>query len=188
MRKVVLDMMVSLDGYIDGPNGEMDWVPFDEELQRYNNQDLRTYDTFLFGRVAYQKAGTMDLDQFVRLYGDSPDVVEFVNLVNSMNKVVFSRTLDKVEGKGRIVSGNIVEEVRKMKQQPGKDMALAAGPGIVSEFMRNGVIDEYRIGVAPVTLGGGKPLFKGITERRHLQLTATRAFRSGLVVLNYQPA
>jgi dihydrofolate reductase len=187
MRKVVLDMMVSLDGFIDGPNGELDWVPFDEEFQKYNNRDLSTFDTFLYGRVAYQKAGTMNMDEFTRLYGNGPDVVEFVNRVNDMTKVVFSMTLERVEGNGRIVRGDVVEEVKRMKQQPGKDMALVAGPGLVSMFIRHGLIDEYRIGVVPVVLGGGKPLFKAVADRRQMKLTEAKPFRSGVVMLNYQP-
>jgi dihydrofolate reductase len=187
MRKVVLDMMMSLDGFIDGPNGEMDWVPFDEEFQKYNNQDLSTFDTFLYGRVAYQKAGTLNRDQFVQLYGKTPDVIEFVDRINSMTKIVFSRTLKTIEGGGRVISGNIMEEVNGLKQQPGKDMALAAGPGLVSTFIRHGLIDEYRIGVVPVVLGGGKPLFKAITDKRPLKLTGTKPFRSGIVILSYQP-
>ena len=180
-------MMVSLDGYIDGPNGEMDWVPFDEEFQKYNNEDLSTYDTFLYGRVAYQKTGTMNMNEFVQLYGETPDVIEFVNRVNNMTKIVFSRTMENIEGHGRVISGHIEEEVTKLKQQPGKDMALVAGPGLVSTFVRHGLIDEYRIGVAPIILGGGKQLFKAIADKRQLKLSGTRTFHSGIVMLNYQP-
>jgi dihydrofolate reductase len=190
MRKVILQMMFSLDGFIDGPNGELDWVPFDEEFQKYvNHEHSSTFDTILFGRVAYQKTGKQDADVLVRLYPGPPqDVIDWVNNLNKMTKIVFSKTLKEVGDNAWIISEDLEEEVNRMKQQPGKDMQLIGGPGLVSTFIRLGLIDEYRIMVAPVILGGGKPLFKGISDKVKLKLLRTKTFASGLVILYYQPA
>ena len=188
MRKVILQMMISLDGYIDGPNGELDWIPFEEDFQKYMNKEhISTFDILLMGRVAFQKTGKQDATILVKLYPGPPqDVIDWVDNLNKMKKIVFSRTLKKAEGNVTIVSGDIEYEVRKLKQQPGKDMQFIAGPGLVSTFARLGLIDEYRLMVVPVVLGGGKPLFKGLNEKLNLRLVSTRAFASGLLLLHYK--
>jgi dihydrofolate reductase len=190
LRKVILMMMVSLDGFIDGPNGEMDWIPFEEEFQRYvNGMHGVEVDTILYGKVAYQKTGKQDPDILVRIYpGPAQDIIEWVNKLDGMTKVVFSRTLTGVEGKNaRLARGSVEEEVARLREEPGKDIQLIGGSALVSEFIRLGLIDEYRVMVAPVLLGGGKPLFKGVVERHNLQLTKLDTFPSGLVILHYRP-
>ncbi len=190
MRKVILMMIVSLDGFIDGPNGEMDWIPFEEEFQRYvNGMHGVEVDTILYGRVAYQKTGNQDPNVLVRIYpGPAQDIIEWVNKLDGMTKVVFSRTLTGVEGKNvRLAKGSIEDEVLKLREEPGRDMQLIGGSALVSEFIRLGLVDEYRVMVAPVLLGGGKPLFKGVVERRNLQLAKVDTFPSGLVILHYRP-
>ncbi len=190
MRKVILMMMVSLDGFIDGPNGEMDWIPFEEEFQRYvNGIHGVEVDTILYGRVAYQKTGNQDQNMLVRIYpGPAQDIIEWVNKLDGMTKVVFSRTLTGVEGKNvRLAKGSIEDEVLRLREEPGRDMQLIGGSALVSEFIRLGLVDEYRVMVAPVLLGGGKPLFKGVVERRNLQLAKVYTFPSGLVILHYRP-
>jgi dihydrofolate reductase len=186
MRKVILDMLVTFDGFFEGPNGELDWtfVVWNEEFQKYSNNELRSMDAILYGRVAYQKTGHQNVNE---LGPETESTIEFVNNVNNIKKVVFSRTLEKVEDNAKIIRESIGEEISKMKQEPGKDLMLICGPDIVSTFMQLGLIDEYRIGVVPIILGAGKSLFKAVKDKLNLKLLKTKTFDSGLVILHYQP-
>jgi dihydrofolate reductase len=107
--------------------------------------------------------------------------------VNNIKKVVFSRTLEKVEGNTKIIRENIAEEISTMKHEPGKDLMLIGGPELVSTFIQLDLIDEYRIGVVPMILGEGKSLFKAVNDTLNLKLIKTEIFNSGLVILHYQP-
>jgi dihydrofolate reductase len=112
--------------------------------------------------------------------------IEYARLADKMQKIVFSKTLQKVEWKTtRIVKDHIAEEILNMKQQPGKDMMLLGGAGLVSSFMNLGLVDEYHLVVNPLVLGNGKPLFKDVKERHTLKLIETRTFQSGKVALHY---
>jgi dihydrofolate reductase len=186
MGKVILDMLVTLDGFFEGPNGELDWtfVVWDEEFQKYSNNELRSMDAILYGRVAYQKTGHQNVDE---LGPETESTIEFVNNVNDIKKVVFSRTLEKVEDNAKIIREINAEEISKMKLEPGRDLMLQGGPELVSTFTQLGLIDEYRIGVVPIILGEGKSLFKAINDRLNLKLIKTKTFNSGLVILHYQP-
>jgi dihydrofolate reductase len=186
MRKVILDMLVTLDGFFEGPNGELDWtfIVWDEEFQKYSNNELRSMDAILYGRVAYQKTSHILVDE---LGPETESTIEFVNNVNNIKKVIFSRTLEKVEGNAKIVRENIAEEISTMKQEPGKDLMLIGGPELVSTFIQLDLIDEYRIGVVPMILGEGKSLFKAVNDTLSLKLIKTETFNSGLVILHYQP-
>jgi dihydrofolate reductase len=185
MRKVILDMLVTLDGFFEGPNGELDWtfVVWDEEFQKYSNNELRSMDAILYGRMAYQKTGHQNVDE---LGPETESTIEFVNNVNNIKKVVFSRTLEKVEDNAILIKENIEDEVSKMKQMPGKDLMLVCGPELVSTFIQLSLIDQYRIGVVPIILGEGKSLFKDVKDRLNLKLIKTEIFNSGLVMLHYQ--
>ncbi len=178
MRKVILHMVVSLDGFIEGPDKELDWFVDDDEMFKYFHDLLNSVDAMLYGRVSYQ------------LMADywPAATSEFADKMNKMPKIVFSRTLEKVEwNNSRLVKENIAEEISKMKQQPGKDLVLFAGADIASTFRQLGLIDEYRIIVNPVVLGSGKPLFKDIMDRLNLKLLKTKTFSCGNVILYYQP-
>ncbi len=183
MRKVFVFDLVTLDGYFEGPNRDISWHNVDAEFNEYAVEMLDSVDTLLFGRVTYElMAG----------YWPTPDVIKNDPLVaermNNLTKIVFSRTLDKAEWNNtRLVKDNIEEETKKMKQQPGKDMAILGSGDIVSQFAQSGLIDEYRIMVNPVVLGRGNPLFKGIKDSFNLKLLRTRTFRNGNVLLYYQP-
>ena len=184
MRKVVYSMGVSLDGFIEGPNRELDWSTPDEELHRFWNDQAREMGTFLYGRRLYELMAdfwpTADTDP------SAPEpVVEFARIWRDMPKIVFSRTLEKVDWNSRLVRDNIAEEVTKLKAQPGKDMEVG-GPTLAATFMRLGLIDEYRPVVHPVVLGGGTPFFPALEDRIRLRLTDTRTFGSGVVYLRYQ--
>jgi len=184
MRKVIVSMMVTLDGFFAGPNGEIDWHVVDEEFNEYADDLLSSVDTLLFGRVTYQ----LMADYWPSPSATTDDPI-IADKMNQLHKIAFSRTLEKVEwNNSRLVKGNIAEEMAKLKQQPGKDMAIFGSGSIVSTFTQRGLIDEYRIIVNPVVLGNGKPLFKGIHDKLNLKLLKTKTFRSGNVMLCYQPA
>jgi dihydrofolate reductase len=115
--------------------------------------------------------------------------IEYARLADKMQKIVFSKTLEKVEWKTtRIVKDHIAEEILRMKQEPGRDMVLLGGAGLASTFMNLGLIDEYHLIVNPLVLGGGKPLFKDVKERHKLKLINAKTFKSGKVVLHYSKA
>ena len=184
MRKVIYSMGMSLDGFIEGPNRELDWSTPDEELHRFWNDQLREIGTSLYGRRLYELMAdfwpTADTDPSAPEY-----VVEFARIWRDMPKVVFSTTLEKVDWNSRLVRGNIAEEVAKLRLQPGKEMSVG-GPTLASSFMRLGLIDEYRLVVHPVVLGGGTPFFPELDEKIGLQLVETRTFGSGAVYLRYR--
>ena len=186
MRKVILAMNVSLDGFIEGPNGELDWFIFDEEMWKEVNDQVRSIGTLLFGRVTYP-----GFESYWSSAATNPsstkDEIEFSHNIENIPRIVFSKTLEKVEWKNtRLVKENIAEEILKMKQQPGKDLVIVGGAGIASTFMNLGLIDEYRINVYPIVLGSGKPLFKDIKDRINLKLVETKTYTSGVVGLHYQ--
>jgi len=184
MRKVIYSMFVSLDGFIEGPNREIDWHVVNEELHTYINEQERTFDIFLYGRRTYEVMSywqTADNNPSSSAYE-----LEFARIWKSIPKIVFSKTLAQVEGNARLVRENIAEEIAKLKERPGKDIELG-GAGIASTFIRLGLIDEYRLFVHPVILGGGTPFFPALDDKINLRLVDTRTFGSGVVLLRYQP-
>jgi dihydrofolate reductase len=187
-RKIIVSEMVTLDGFFAGPNGEIDWHIVDEEFNQYAIDLLNTIDTILFGRVTYQL-----FESYWPAAATNPSTsksdLEIAHQINNMTKVVFSRTLDRVEWKNaRLLKEIIPEEIVEMKHQPGKDMVIYGSGSIVSTLMNLGLIDEYRIMVNPVILGNGKPLFKGLKDELNLRLLETKTFGSGNVLLCYRPA
>ena len=178
MRKLIMWNMVTLDGFFEGPNKELDWFRFDEELEKYIKDSQMQVDTFLFGRVTYQ---------MMAAYWPSADG-EIAHFMNNVPKIVFSRTLEKAEWKNtRLVRDNVPEEVSKLKQQSGNDLFIVGSANLAATLMQHGLIDEYRLGVNPVVLGSGAPLFKGSHDRLNLTLLEARTLASGLVILHYKP-
>jgi dihydrofolate reductase len=183
MRKVIVSNLVSLDGFISGPNGEIDWFSWDKELENYSKEQLGSMGTILFGRVTYELMAS-----YWPAATAATDDQMIIDAMNNLPKVVFSRTLDKVEWKNsRLVKENIAEEITKLKAQPGKDMVIYGSGSIVSALARAGLIDEYRIFVNPVVLGGGNPLFQDIKSKLNLKHLNTKTFGSGLVLICYRP-
>jgi dihydrofolate reductase len=183
MRKLIYSMGVSLDGFIAGPNGEIDWSPPDEELHRFHNQQARETGAHLYGRRLYETMRyweTAEEDPSATEY-----MLEFARIWKDMPKIVFSKTLEKVEGNARLVRDGVAEEVAKLKEQPGKDLAVG-GAGLASTFMKLGLIDEYRLFVSPVVLGRGTPYFPALDERINLELVETRTFGSRVVYVRYR--
>jgi dihydrofolate reductase len=183
MRKVIYSMSVSLDGFIAGPNGEIDWSAPDEELHRFHNQQTRELGAHLCGRRLYEEM----------LYWETADEnpsaaeyeLEFARIWKNMPKIVFSNTLEKVEGNARLVRDGVGEEVAKLKEQPGKDLAVG-GAGLASSLIELGLVDEYRLFVSPVVLGGGTPYLPALEERVDLELVETRTFGSRVVYVRYR--
>ena len=182
MRKVIYSMGVSLDGFVAGPDGEIDWSAPDEELHRFHNQQTRETGAHFCGRRLYE----------VMAYWDTADEnaslpeheLEFARIWKKLPKIVFSKTLEKVEGNARLATGGVADEVAKLKEQPGKDLAVG-GAGLASTLMRLGLIDEYRLFISPVILGGGTPYFPALDERINLELVETQTFGSRVVYVRY---
>jgi len=183
MRKLIYSMGVSLDGFIAGPNGEIDWSAPDEELHRFHNQQTREMGAHLCGRRLYEEM------TYWETADENPSApeheLEFARIWKDTPKIVFSKTLEKVEGNARLVRDSVAEEVAKLKEQPGEDLAVG-GAGLASTCIRLGLIDEYRLFVSPVVLGGGTPYFPALDERINLELVETQTFGSRVVYVRYQ--
>jgi dihydrofolate reductase len=184
MRKLIYSMGVSLDGFIAGPAGEIDWTGPDEELHRFHNEQTRETGLHLCGRRLYE---AMTYWETVDDSSPLPEhELEFARIWREMPKVVVSRTLEGVEGNATLVSGeNVGEEVARLKRETGKDISVG-GAGLASTFVELDLIDEYRPFVYPVVLGGGTPFLPPSDERIRLQLVESRQFGSGIVYLRYQ--
>jgi dihydrofolate reductase len=182
MRKVIYLMNVSLDGFIEGPNRELDWTRIDEELHSFFNDQQRDMDTLLYGRRLYETMiywETAEADPSI-----SEVEREFARIWKNSAKIVFSKTLEQVQGNARLVRGDIAAEITKLKQQPGKELEVG-GPNLASTVMQLGLIDEYRLVVHPVVLGRGTPFFPALADKINLRLVETRTFGSGVVYLRY---
>ncbi|MGN6563902.1 MAG: dihydrofolate reductase family protein [Thermomicrobiales bacterium] len=183
MRNVFLFMMVSLDGFFEGPNQEIDWHNVDDEFNDFAIKQLDEIGALLFGRVTYQLMASYWPTPAA--LADDPIVAE---KMNTIPKVVFSTTLDTVDwANTRLVRGDASAEVMKLKQQPGKDLAIFGSADLTTALLEAGLVDELRIMVNPVALGNGKPLFAGLRDRVNLKLVNSRGFDSGNVLLSYQP-
>jgi dihydrofolate reductase len=182
MRKVIYSMGVSLDGFIAGPRGEIDWGAPDEELHRFHNEQTRELGAHFCGRRVYETMvywETADQDPSAADY-----VLEFARIWQTLPKIVFSATLETVEGNARLATDGVAEEVAKLKEQPGKDLAVG-GAGLAATFIKLGLIDEYRLFVNPVVVGGGTPYFPALEDRIDLELLETRTFGSRVVYVRY---
>jgi dihydrofolate reductase len=175
--------MTSLDGFFEGPKKELDWHVVDEEFIRYAGELLMSADALLFGRVTYQIMAEYWPTEAAKSY--APLIAD---RMNTLKKYVFSPMLDKAEWQNStIIGGNIGEAVTKLKQQPGNSMVIFGSSELATALTKLGLIDEYRIIINPVVLGGGKPLLQGLNESLKLVLVETRRFSSGTVLLRYQP-
>jgi dihydrofolate reductase len=183
MRKLIYSMGVSLDGFIAGPGGEIDWSAPDEELHRFHNEQTRDIGAHLLGRRLYEE---MVYWETADEKPSAPDYeLEFSRIWKALPKIVFSKTLERVEGNARLVRGGVAEEVTRLKKQPGKDLAVG-GAGLASTFMKLGLIDEYRLFFSAVVLGGGTPYFPALDEKINLELVETRTFGSRVVYVRYR--
>ncbi|MCW5911841.1 MAG: dihydrofolate reductase [Cyclobacteriaceae bacterium] len=168
MRKVILGLAISLDGFIEGPNGEYDWCFTDQDYGL--TEFSKSIDALLMGRKTYDLMKQYD--------GPSP--------WSEAKTYVFSRTM-KEAANSEILQGDLVQVIHALKQQPGKDLWLFGGADLTTQFINHNLIDEYWLSVHPILLGAGKPLFHDIKERKKLKLTESKVYDTGLVSLRYQP-
>ena len=188
MRKVIVTMWVSLDGFISGPNDDMSWVMVDAEMGQYEDETVSAADTLILGRVTYQSfAGSWPH------VPDNPSASagekEYARKLNSMRKVVFSRTLEAVEWNNSTLFHEInPDDVARLKQGDGKNIVIYGSASVIQTLTALGLIDEYQLLVHPVLLGGGKRLFRDGSAKTALRLVETKTFGSGVVRLSYQPA
>ncbi len=184
MRRVTVFNLVTLDGYFAGENGDISWHMVDDEFQELAKAASNSGNTLLFGRVTYQ---------LMERYWPTAEAIRNDPVVaggmNGSEKIVFSRTLAKADWNNtRLVKGDPSGEVRRLKQQDGKDLTVLGSGSIVSQLAQAGLIDEYNILVNPVVIGRGKTMFEGVKDRISLKLVKTRTFGNGTVLLAYQPA
>lgn len=183
MRKLLSFMVVTLDGYYEGPHQEFDWPNVDDEFNDFAISQLNDIDTLLFGRVTYQGMAA---------YWPTPAAVEgdpvVADRMNRVPKVVFSSTLTKADWQNtQLVSGDAADAVKQLKQQPGQHLALFGSPSLTASLLDRGLVDELRVMVNPILLGAGNSLFSGLKQRVPLTLTTTTTFSSGNVLLTYRP-
>jgi len=184
MRKIIHFVHTSLDGYIEGPNGEFDWPQMGPELSAYSVRLNDGIDTFLYGRVVWEMmSGYWPQAESM---SDDPHDLAFAPIWRRTPKVVFSTTLQEADWNARVIGGNLAEEVAALKQQPGKDMLLTGGAQLAAALTELGLIDDYRVVVHPVLLGGGKRLFPEGKDRLGLRLVESRTFDSHAVLLHYE--
>ena len=183
MRKIILAMQVSLDGFFEGPDHDLSWHMVDDELHRHFNERLGAMGAFLDGRVMYElMAGfwpTADKDP-----ASTAPMVEFARIWRDMPKIVYSRTLTTADWNATVVRDVVADEILELKAQPGVDLALG-GADLADTFRRLGLIDEYWLYVHPVLVGRGRSLFKPADSVARLRLLETRAVGNGVVLLRY---
>ena len=167
MRKIILNLAVSLENYIEGPNGEFDWCFTDQDYGM--SQFLESVDTILFGRKSYELMLQFEADPYP-----------------GKTKYVFSNTLQTGVPDTEVVTGDVAAVVDRIRRQPGKNIWLFGGADLVTSFLNANLIDELQLSVHPIVLGQGKPLFADIRERKHFRLTDTKTFDTGLVQLFYE--
>lgn len=179
MKKIILNLAVTLDGFIEGPNGEIDWCIMDDDMDF--GSFIASVDTIFYGRVSYDAWGNFQPDTTT-----SPAEREMWQGIHSKNKFVFSRQ-NRKDDHATFISADIADNVAEIKQQGGKDIWLYGGASLIKTFINSGLIDIYKVSVHPVVLGAGKPLFEDLKERIGLRLMDTQVFKSGVVQLTYEP-
>ncbi len=186
MARLIVFNSVSADGYFADANGDMRWAyndTKDPEWDAFVESNASGGGTLLFGRITYE---------MMAAYWPTPQAIQQYPVVargmNENQKVVFSRTLDKVTWNNtKLVNGDLAAKVRKMKSEPGNGLAVLGSGSIVSQLAKEGLVDEYQIVVTPVVLGEGRTMFDGIAKKLPLTLTRTRTFNNGNVLLCYEP-
>jgi dihydrofolate reductase len=186
MRQVIYSMGVSLDGFIAGPDGEIAVPAPGEELHRFHNRQARELGVHLLGRRLYEVLSYWD--DFAEKNPSAPEhELEFARIWEEMPKIVFSRTLDRVGSNARLAGGDVAEEVARLKEEPGGDIAVG-GAGLASSLMELDLIDEYGLVFHPVVAGGGTAYFSPLGRGIDLRLVETQTFGNGVAYLRYRRA
>jgi dihydrofolate reductase len=181
MRKLKLQVQMTIDGYVGGPNGEMDWTArdWDDELKKYVAEITEPVDCIVLGRKLAQG--------FIPHWASHPEQ-EGADKFNSTKKVVFTKTLDKSEWDNTVLAkGGLVEEITKLKKQDGKDIIAYGGATFVSALIKQGLIDEFHLFINPTAIGNGMAIFTELDSKQKLTLVKSTSFDCGIVVLNYEP-
>lgn len=184
MRKLKLQVQMTVDGFITGPNGEMDWMTFnwDDELNRYVTALTDEVDCMVMGRKLAQG--------FIPHWAARPASEDdaSIDTMNNTPKVVFTRTLDRTDWPNTVLAkGDLVDEIHRLKNQAGKDIITYGGATFVSALVRHGLIDDYHLFINPAAIGAGMSIFKSLAGKQDLALVESRAFACGIVVVHYQP-
>lgn len=185
MRRIISFMHISLDGFVAGPNGEMNWIKVDEEIFDHVGKRISKGDTALYGRVTYQM-----MEDYWPTAGSRPAAskhdIEHSKWYSNVHKIVLSKTL-KEEGltNTQVISGSLSDSINAIKQQPGEDILLFGSPTATHSLMQLNLIDGYWLFVNPIILGEGIPLFSHITDKTKLKLLSTHQFTAGVTELNY---
>lgn len=186
MKKVVAFMHLSLDGFVAGPNGEMDWIKVDEDIFDYAGSRTSESDTALYGRVTFEL-----MEAYWPTAADQPHASkhdrEHSEWYKKVNKVVASKTMkDEKRPNTTIISDNLSEEIRAMKQESGKDIVIFGSPSIVRALMTENLIDDYWLFLNPILLGKGIKMFSPLSDPMPLRLLTSKTFPSGVVFLHYE--
>jgi dihydrofolate reductase len=186
MGKVIYLMNVSLDGFVETPDHDLDWTNVDDELLNWFNDRSREADAFIYGRRLYEVMArywpTAESDPSA-----TGPMIEFARIWNPKPKVVFSSTLKSVDWNSRLVNGDVGQELARLRREFDGDLDVG-GPTLASEFIERGLVDEYRLLIHPVILGAGTPFFPPVARPIRLRLIDSRAFDSGVLYLGYAPA
>ena len=185
MSKLIVFNSISVDGYFTDTKGDVTWAhQNDPEWQKFTNENVSGDGILLFGRVTYE---------MMQSYWPTPQAREqmpqVADRMNSAQKVVFSRTLNKVSWQNtRLIKGNLPQEVRKMKASDGEGIVILGSGTIVSQLAQEKLIDQYQLVLNPVVLGAGRTLFEGMNDKLRLKRVQSRTFKNGNVLLTYEPA
>ena len=185
MRRIILDSIISLDGYYTNLKNEIDWFDFDKDEIEWSNEILRRVDTMLFGRITYE-----EFSEFWPNASPSSDGFdsEIIGHLNNKHKIVFSNTLKEANWKpATLIRDDPAVSIRKIKNMAGMDMVVVGSGTLVATLIRNNLVDEYRIRVRPIILGSGKPLFRDDLQRHRLKLISFKALKNGVIALHYEP-
>ena len=187
MRKIISFMHISLDGFVAGPNGEMDWIKVDEEIFDYVGKRISEGDTALYGRVTFQM-----MENYWPTAADKPNAskhdIEHSKWYSKAHKVVLSKTMNPDsyrETNTTIISDNLSDRINEIKQSGDKDILLFGSPTAAHSLIQLKLIDGYWLFVNPIILGQGIPLFADIKDKIKLKLLTTRQFTSGVIEMNY---
>jgi dihydrofolate reductase len=182
MSRIIHSMGVSLDGYISGPDGDFSWGAPGQELHRFHNERVRGQGAQFLGRRLYETMLPWETDPALAAAGDVER--EFAETWNPLPKVVFSTTLERVEGKARLATGTIEDEVARLREETDGDLGVG-GAGLGAAFLERGLVDELQLFVYPVLVGGGTPFFPALERRVDLELLDTLTFEDRVVYLRY---
>jgi dihydrofolate reductase len=193
MRRLIVHMTITVDGFIAKPDGTL-WeaFPWPDEMQQFTNDVFSRVDTAVYGRLTYEAIVPWWTDVAKGNY--PPDVritgreIEFANILQGIRKVVVSRTIEDVGAEALVIRGDVVPTVAELKEAPGRDIVVHGGSGLVVKLAEADLIDEYMLFVSPAAIGAGIPLFSGLQRELPLRLLETRTFNAAFTLLRYEPA